>query len=42
MGGRGGFEEEVEIGCGRLMDEAVAAPKKKEEVSKERQGNDKQ
>jgi len=25
VGGRGGFKEEVEDGCGRLMDEAAAA-----------------
>jgi hypothetical protein len=29
VGGRGGFEEEVEDGCGRMMDEAAAAPSKK-------------
>jgi len=28
VGGRGGFEEEVEDGCGRLMDETAAAPSK--------------
>ena len=29
VGGRGGFEEEVEDGCGRLTDKAVAAPLKR-------------
>ena len=30
MGGRGGFEEaELEDGCGRLTDEAAAAPSKR-------------
>jgi hypothetical protein len=29
VGGRGGFEEEVEDGCGRLMDEVVVAPSKR-------------
>ena len=29
MGGRGGFEEEVEDGCGRLTDEVAAAPSKR-------------
>ena len=29
MGGRGGFEEEVEDGSGRLMDKAAAAPLKR-------------
>jgi hypothetical protein len=29
VGGRGGFEEEVEDGCGRLTDEAAAAPSKR-------------
>jgi hypothetical protein len=29
VGGRGGFEEEVEDGCGRLRDEAAAAPSKR-------------
>jgi hypothetical protein len=29
VGGRGVFEEEVEDGCGRLTDEAAAAPSKK-------------
>jgi len=37
VGGRGGFEEEVEDGCGRLTDEAAAAPSiEKEEESKKR------
>jgi hypothetical protein len=27
--GRGGFEEEVEDGCGRFMDKAAAAPSKR-------------
>jgi len=29
VGGRGGFEEDVENGCGRLTDEAVVAPLKR-------------
>jgi len=29
VGGRGGFEEELEDGCGRLMDEVAAAPSKR-------------
>ena len=29
MGGRGGFEEEVEDGCGRLTDEAAAPSKRR-------------
>jgi hypothetical protein len=29
VGGRGGFEEEVEEGCGRLRDEAAVAPSKR-------------
>jgi hypothetical protein len=29
VGGRGGFEEEVEDGCGRMTDEAAAAPSKR-------------
>jgi hypothetical protein len=29
VGGSGCFEEEVEDGCGRLTDEAVAAPSKR-------------
>jgi len=27
--GRGGFKEEVEDGCGRLMDKTAAAPSKR-------------
>jgi len=29
VGGRGGFEEEVEDGCERLTDKAAAAPSKR-------------
>jgi hypothetical protein len=29
VGGRGGFEEEVEDGCGRLTDEVAAVPSKR-------------
>jgi hypothetical protein len=29
VGGRGRFEEEVDDGCGRLTDEAAAAPSKR-------------
>jgi hypothetical protein len=32
--GRGSFEEEVEDGCGRLADEAVAAPSKRRRSQK--------
>jgi hypothetical protein len=34
VGGRGGFEEEVEDGCGRLTDEAAAAPSKRRKSRK--------
>ena len=34
MGGRGGFEEEVEDGCGRLTDKAAAAPSKRRRSQK--------
>jgi hypothetical protein len=34
VGGRGGFEEEVEDGCGRLTDEAAAAPSKRRRSQK--------
>jgi hypothetical protein len=34
VGGRGGFKEEVEDGCGRLTDEAVAAPSKRRRSQK--------
>ena len=34
MGGRGGFEEEVEDGCGRLTDKAAAAPSKRRRIRK--------
>jgi hypothetical protein len=34
VGGRGGFEEEVEDGCGRLTDEAAAAPSKRRRIQK--------
>ena len=34
MGGSGRFEEEVEDGCGRLTDEAVAAPSKRRRSQK--------
>jgi hypothetical protein len=29
VGGRGGFEEEVEDGCGRMTNEVAAAPSKR-------------
>jgi hypothetical protein len=34
VGGRGGFEEEVEGGCGRMTDEAAAAPSKRRRSQK--------
>ena len=34
MGGRGGFEEEVEGGFGRLTDKAVVAPSKRRRSQK--------
>jgi hypothetical protein len=34
VGGRGGFEEEVEDGCGRLTDKVAAAPSKKRRSQK--------
>ena len=34
MGGRGGFEGEVEDGCGRLMDKAVVASLKRRRSQK--------
>jgi hypothetical protein len=34
VGGRGGFEEEVKDGCGRMTDEAAAAPSKRRRSQK--------
>jgi len=34
VGGRGGFEEEVEDGCGRLTDKAAVAPSKRRRSQK--------
>jgi len=34
VGGRGGFEEVVEDGCGRLTDEATGAPPKRRRSQK--------